>query len=660
MMRDHGHETIPFTVHNQEIDENRKLQTAKNVIWNSNVYEELSQLAKRTRPDVVHFTNTFPVISPAAYWAFQSHGIPVLQSLHNFRLICPGSLLLRDGKFCNKCVAKSIAWPSVIHRCYRNSATASAVSTFNNSFHKAIRTWDTKIDKYIALSEFSKQQFIQGGISPEKLIVKPNFVLKPPSLPKTKSDFVVFVGRLSTEKGIERLIEAWNLARIKFKLLIIGSGPLEEFVRAAEANSNGMIEYLGQLPHEVTMKILADAQIAVVPSISVETFGRAVIEAYSVATPVIGFDIGSIAENIEHGATGWLVENGNASKLCQQIEASLSDKNQLKSLGAQARRFFESRFSVEKNYEATIKIYQEVIDAKRTPHWYFEKRFEESDEFEKVVGLPKKPDQADSDIPKKRQPKSIWPDKVELFGLKVSVTDYGRAVEAIKQAAKNGEAASISCHAAHAVVTFTDRPDWTEQLNLFEMITPDGQPVRWAMNLLHNAGLIDRVYGPELMLRVCDMAAQERLTVFLFGGSPNTLELLCKSIEKRFPDLTIAGAISPPYRELTDTENSALVEQINSSKANILFVGLGCPKQDLFVSRNRSRLSPVQICVGAAFDFHAGVKKIAPRWMQRNGLEWLFRLAAEPRRLFKRYLVTNSVFVFRVAKQVFQMRKKGN
>lgn len=238
-----------------------------------------------------------------------------------------------------------------------------------------------------------------------------------------------------------------------------------------------------------------------------------------------------------------------------------------------------------------------------------------------------------------------WPQKVDLFGVGCTPTNYDEAVRVICRAAQQRVSAIVSCHAVHAVMTFCTNPEWRGKVNTFDMITPDGQPVRWALNLLYRAGLKDRVYGPELMDRLCRQAATENIPIYLYGGTPDVLDKLKSRLCERYPQLQIAGAEAPPFRQLTEAEDRAVVERIRQSRAGIVFIGLGCPKQDLFAFDHRAQLSTVQICVGAAFDFHAGVKPTAPAWMQRRGLEWLFRLSCEPRRLWKRYLHTNSLFV---------------
>jgi N-acetylglucosaminyldiphosphoundecaprenol N-acetyl-beta-D-mannosaminyltransferase len=243
----------------------------------------------------------------------------------------------------------------------------------------------------------------------------------------------------------------------------------------------------------------------------------------------------------------------------------------------------------------------------------------------------------------------VWPPKVDVFGLEVSPTTYEEATETIIAAASWHSPAVVSCHAVHALVTFSGDRELREKANTFEMITPDGQPVRWALNLLHGTRLRDRVYGPQLTLRVCRAAAEAGVSIYLYGGTPEVLQKLESNLCRQFPGLQIAGSESPPFRALTEEEDRAVVERINGSGAGIVFIGLGCPKQDLFAHDHRDRVNAVQICVGAAFDFHAGVKQTAPPWMQRLALEWLFRLCEEPRRLWRRYLVTNSIYLMKLA-----------
>ena len=245
-----------------------------------------------------------------------------------------------------------------------------------------------------------------------------------------------------------------------------------------------------------------------------------------------------------------------------------------------------------------------------------------------------------------------WPPKLDLFGIGVTPTCYTDAVDVILRAARGGAGGVVDLMPVHGLITAARDASFRRRVNGFELVAPDGQPVRWALNRFHNAGLSDRVYGPELMLRLCRAAAEQGVGVYLYGGTPEVLDTLKNGLAERFPRLRIAGAESPPFRALTAEEDAAVVERMNDSGAGVVFLGVGCPKQEVFAAEHRDRLRAVQVCVGAAFDFHAGAKRMAPPWMQRRGLEWLFRLWQEPGRLWRRYLVTNTIFSLLVGRRL--------
>ena len=251
-----------------------------------------------------------------------------------------------------------------------------------------------------------------------------------------------------------------------------------------------------------------------------------------------------------------------------------------------------------------------------------------------------------------------WPAKYDLFGVRVTASDYAEIVDVVAQAANERQPAVVSLHAVHAIIESTRDPALLAKVNRFDAVLPDGQPVRWALNQLHGVDLRERVYGPELMLRLCARAAHDGIPIYLYGSTPEVIEQLQHKLPAKFPQLQIAGAEAPPFRPLTPIEDNDIVRRINESGAGILFIGLGCPKQDHFAADHADRIHPVQICVGAAFDFHAGTKPMAPAWMQRGGLEWVYRLSREPRRLWRRYLHTNGSFLCKWLKQA--SRRTGN
>ncbi|MBV9173882.1 MAG: WecB/TagA/CpsF family glycosyltransferase [Chloroflexi bacterium] len=224
------------------------------------------------------------------------------------------------------------------------------------------------------------------------------------------------------------------------------------------------------------------------------------------------------------------------------------------------------------------------------------------------------------------------------------------------QAAHAGVPLLLAATSVHGLTMAATDSDFRTVLNSVDLVTPDGQPVRWALNVLHGAGLQDRVYGPTLMRQVCETAATEGVSVYFYGSRPEVLERLVDRLHVTLPGLRIAGYSSPPFRALTPEEDAAEVARIKASGAQIVFVGLGCPRQERWAYDHRSLLARPLVCVGAAFDFHAGTLRQAPAWMQARGLEWFFRLLMEPRRLWRRYAKHIPIFVILVSRQYLTQR----
>tara|TARA_R110002049_G_scaffold2750_2_gene21717 strand:+ start:592529 stop:593335 length:807 start_codon:yes stop_codon:yes gene_type:complete len=236
--------------------------------------------------------------------------------------------------------------------------------------------------------------------------------------------------------------------------------------------------------------------------------------------------------------------------------------------------------------------------------------------------------------------------KHSVLGIDVNAIDYEAAVDHVIRAGKSRQPMAVTALAVHGVMTgFSDKAH-NYRLNHFDLVCPDGQPVRWALNLLHGCKLQDRVYGPELTLRICQAAATENVPVFLFGATEEMLDGFAKNLCKKFAGLKIAGRRASQFRTISDEERDELAKEIRDSGAGICFVGLGCPRQEIFAYEMRDRIEMPLIAVGAAFAFHAGALEQAPPWMQKRGLEWLFRLTREPGRLWKRYVTTNPAFLF--------------
>lgn len=246
--------------------------------------------------------------------------------------------------------------------------------------------------------------------------------------------------------------------------------------------------------------------------------------------------------------------------------------------------------------------------------------------------------------------------KLPVFGIGVNPTTYDEAVGAILAAAQQHRSYAVTALATHGLMEAVGQPDFAQVVAGIDVVTPDGQPVRWALNRLYGTGLTDRVYGPFLMLRLCGAAAAHDVSIYLYGSTGRTCELLVAELSRRFPGLRIVGVFPDRFRDATAAEDDEDVARIAASGAGLVFVGRGCPRQERWVQAHRGSVPAAMIAVGAAFDYIAGTLVPPPRWMQRVGLEWLYRLRREPRRLWRRYLSANSRFLLHFAIALLRRR----
>ncbi len=246
--------------------------------------------------------------------------------------------------------------------------------------------------------------------------------------------------------------------------------------------------------------------------------------------------------------------------------------------------------------------------------------------------------------------------KVDVFGIHMSVTDYDDATARIIAAGRDRTSYGVSALATHGLMEAVHDPTFRDAVNEIDLVTPDGQPVRWAMNLLHDTQLSDRVYGPDLTWQVCGEAAAEGIGVYLFGSTPETCDAFVSALRARWPHIRIVGVQPDRFREATPEEDEDDVARINESGAGVVLVGRGCPRQERWVHAHLGRIDGAMLAVGAAFDYHAGVLRKPPAFMQRVGLEWLWRLALEPRRLFRRYAVTNTQYLVHLSRALLARR----
>ncbi len=373
LLRAHGHEVVPFCAHNDAIDGMSRWDAAARTVWSRPAYRAIRDLIRAHRPQVAHFHNTFPLISPAAYYAARAEKVPVVQTLHNFRLLCPNALFYRDGRVCESCLGKSVPWPGVVHKCYRGSLGASAAVATMLTAHRALGTWREAVDVYIALTDFARRKFIAGGLPAGKVVVKPNFVAPDPGPGTGARGYAAFVGRLSAEKGIDTLLKAWEQIGGRVPLKIVGDGPLAATVAEAATKVPG-VEWLGRQPPDAVNAVIGEALAVVVPSRCYETFCRVAVEAFAKGTPVIASGLGAMAEVVDHGRTGLHFTPGDAGELAAAVVRLAADAPEREQMRVAARQEFERKYTAAANYPMLRAIYEKALggatpDADHHPAW---------------------------------------------------------------------------------------------------------------------------------------------------------------------------------------------------------------------------------------------------------------------------------------------------
>lgn len=362
LLREHGHEVQYFTVSNNAVDGMNRFQLAAQTVWNPAAYRALSDLFRRETPAIAHFHNTFPLISPAGYYAAKRNGIPVVQTLHNFRLGCPNALFLRSNTPCEKCVNTTTFWPAVLYKCYREDRMATAVTAAMLSTHRAIGTWNRAVDRYIALTEFSREKFIRSGLPAEKIAVKMNSAGTDCGPGRGAGGYAAFVGRLSPAKGILTLLHAWERLDSTLPLKIAGDGPLLPAVQDA-ALRDKRIEVLGRLDQYQVRDLIGNASVLVHPSSCYENFPRVIAESFSAGTPVIAPRLGAMPEILTEGVTGFLFEPVDASDLARAILTALHEPLTTSEMRLAARQYYEDHLTDDSNYESLFALYTSLIEA---------------------------------------------------------------------------------------------------------------------------------------------------------------------------------------------------------------------------------------------------------------------------------------------------------
>ena len=359
LLRERGHFVETYEEHNDRIPVLNKLQLATKTVWSQEVYQNVNSLLRRQSFDIVHVQNFFPLISPAVYYAAKNHGVPIVQTLHNYRLICPNGLFFRQGQVCESCLGKLIPYPGVINGCYRTSQIASGGVATMLTLHSAVQTWTKTVDRFIALTEFARQKFIEGGLPADKITVKPHFVSPDPGIGIGNGGYALYVGRLSVEKGLDVLLKAWQYLDKKVPLKIVGDGPLADLVVEA-TKKYPQIEWLGRRPLTEVYQLMGEAMFLVFPSKWYETFGRVAVEAFAKGTPVIAAKIGAIAELVEDHQTGLHFRPGDFQNLATKVQWLLEHPTQLEKMRFAVRAEFEAKYIAQKNYDSLMEIYNQL------------------------------------------------------------------------------------------------------------------------------------------------------------------------------------------------------------------------------------------------------------------------------------------------------------
>ena len=361
MLTQYGHQVSQWIEKSSDIEDVGSLAHAKialNSIWSSESYRKIQRKIKEFNPDIVHVHNTVPLISPSVYSACRDANVPVVKTLHSYKLICPGAYLYRDGKICEDCVPKSLKYPSVINGCYRQNRFHSAITSTGLAVDRIKSTYQNNVDIFIALTRFARQKFIEGGFPAEKIAVKPNFVTSDIQPGKHEGKYGLFVGKLVKYKGIETFLQAWDLLDETIPLKVVGKGPLDILFKSSVPSG---LEYLGALPRENVIELMQNASFLIFPSEWYEPFGMVMIEAFATGLPVIGSNLASGAEIIKEGYAGWHFNPGDAQDLAQKVKLAWSNPDELKRRGILARKQYDQNYSPEKNYQMLLNIYETAI-----------------------------------------------------------------------------------------------------------------------------------------------------------------------------------------------------------------------------------------------------------------------------------------------------------
>jgi len=582
----------------------KKIQVLLNFIlgpFNILSLAKFNAAIKADRPDVIHIHNWHFAASPILIRAAKKLKIPVVVTLHNYRLLCPSATLFHNGKLFTESLKERFPWKAISNKVYRDSWLQTFWLAGITYWHKRLKTWQS-VDRYITLNEFSKQLFLKSDLhlKESQIDVKANFVSDSGYNVKQRESYYLYVGRLSPEKGLPTLLAAFS--NTSYKIRIVGDGPLRKNVEQA-AKENENITYLGACSNESIRSLMKSASALIFPSIWFEGMPMTILEAFSTGTFVIGSKLGAMESLIADDYNGYLFTPGDILSLRANIarwESLDSLSRSIRSI--RARQTYESHYTPENNLDKLLNIYSSTIQASSPI-------VTENDQHMETMVL---------DFPVFSAPL----DKIDLKNKTV--------INTINQ---------------YSYVMTTKDPAFKEAL-MSHVLLPDGVGMTVASKFL-NGIKVNKIAGAELHHYLLEKLQQEGGSCFYLGSSEPTLQKIKEHVQSEFPAIRVS-TYSPPFKkEFTDEDNQAMIDAINRVKPDVLFIGMTAPKQEKWAHQHYKEIDAQTICaVGAVFDFYAGTIKRPSRFWINMKLEWLIRLVNEPGRMWKRYLYYGPYFVF--------------
>ena len=643
LLRQHGHTVIEFTRHSDEII-NRgifgTIQGALGTPWNPFSKLALQSVLEKEKPDVMHVHNTFPLLSPSIFHATKGLHTATVLTLHNYRTFCAAGIPMHDDVPCTECLDTQSVSPALKYGCYRKNRLATFPLATMIALHRKVNTWEKHVDAFVVLSDFQKDGMVRAGLPETNIHIKPPFYVNPPSPLswEERESKVIFIGRLGTEKGIHILLDAWkHWGSQAPQLEIIGDGP-ERVSLQKSVKGNGIedkISFLGQLPFVEVQKRLRVARLLVLPSLCFEGFPMTIIEAFSLGVPVAASDIGPLPNIVKNGESGILYKPGDALGLYHTMKEIWDHSDRLSSLGQGARQEFDKKYTAGTNYEILMKIYDAAIENKQSREGQvpFSGKIIIREEYQH--------------------------DSENILGYPVSTLSKNECIATITGWIENGAKGKyFICANPHSIEVAGTDHEFDCAIKNADVIAPDGIGIVVASRILGGA-IHERVTGSDIFEGVNrELNKKKGHSVFFLGSTQDNLEKMRYKMGSDFPNIRVVGTFSPPFKEsFSHEENLMMIETINRAKPDVVWIGMTAPKQEKWIYENREKLDVKLLGpIGAVFDFYTGKVTRAPAIFQKSGLEWFPRFLREPRRLWRRNLMSNPKFILRVIRCRFNQQ----